>query len=223
MPPRTCVRRLSAAVDDATIFRVRSLHLCRVPCASFSTTTPRTATPPKKSKVAAYQSTMPKKGRKTLRIKKDAPPHDPTIGTAEERKAFKTRIVLSNTNANDVPGLQDLGIDTMFSPDSRGKVFKLPGAVVDSLRTVGAFKRGQGWNNYKKPSFLMTQEAWDIGQSMQKNSVASDVAKTLRKIVVGERKSGKSVLLLQAMTMAFLQGWVVINIPECKHLHRYQL
>jgi small subunit ribosomal protein S29 len=166
--------------------------------------------------VAAYQATMPKKGRKTLRIKKDAPPHDSTIGTPEERKAFKTRIVLSNTNANDVPGLQDITTDNMFLTDSVGKVFKIPGAVVDSLRTIGAFKRGQGWNNYKKPSFLMTQEAWDIGQSIKQSSESGGNANSLRKVLVGERKSGKSVLLLQTMSMAFIKGWVVINIPECK-------
>jgi small subunit ribosomal protein S29 len=207
---------MSSVLDETAIQRFRSLHLHRITVASFSTSAPRTATPPKKGTVAAYQATMPKKGRKTLRIKKDAPPHDSTIGTPEERKAFKTRIVLSNTNANDVPGLQDLTTDNMFLTDSVGKVFKIPGAVVDSLRTVGAFKRGQGWNNYKKPSFLMTQEAWDIGQSIKQSSESGNNAESLRKVLVGERKSGKSVLLLQTMSMAFIKGWVVINIPECK-------
>lgn len=42
--------------------------------------------------------------------------------------------------------------------------------------------------------------------------------KTSRKVVVGEKGAGKSVYLLQAMTMAFQRGWVVINLPEAREL-----
>jgi small subunit ribosomal protein S29 len=41
--------------------------------------------------------------------------------------------------------------------------------------------------------------------------------RSLRRILSGERMSGKSTLLLQGLTMAFLRGWFVINLPEGKH------
>ena len=39
-------------------------------------------------------------------------------------------------------------------------------------------------------------------------------AHTARRVLVGERGSGKSFLALQAMMMGFLRRWTVINIPE---------
>ena len=40
--------------------------------------------------------------------------------------------------------------------------------------------------------------------------------KVVRQVLAGGRISGKSLLLLQAMSMAYLNRWVVINIPEGK-------
>lgn len=214
MTPRISIHRLSLALDNPILSRFSPLPVHRIPSSTFSTASCRLAPPLKKAKVAAHQAAGPKKGRKTLKIKKDAPPPDPTIGSPEERKAFKTRIVLSNTNANDVDNIQTLSTENMFLAESIGKVFKLPDAIVDSLRTVGAFKRGQGWNNYRRPSILMTQEAWDIGQAIKQSTEAGGESSALRKVLVGERKCGKSTLLLQIMSMAFLHDWVVINIPE---------
>ena len=37
---------------------------------------------------------------------------------------------------------------------------------------------------------------------------------TIRRLLSGEKWTGKSVLMLQAQAMAFLKGWVVITIPE---------
>jgi small subunit ribosomal protein S29 len=39
----------------------------------------------------------------------------------------------------------------------------------------------------------------------------------VRRVIYGERGSGKSVLALQAKAMALLKGWIVVHIPEGKH------
>ena len=43
---------------------------------------------------------------------------------------------------------------------------------------------------------------------------AGERKKTLRLVLSGERISGKSTMLLQAMAFGLLNQWVVINIPE---------
>lgn len=57
----------------------------------------------------------------------------------------------------------------------------------------------------RKGTLEMAKEIEDISLGRQ--------SKAIRRVFVGERGSGKTVMLLQAMTMAFLKGWVVINIP----------
>ncbi|KAG8525352.1 uncharacterized protein KY384_008996 [Bacidia gigantensis] len=52
-------------------------------------------------------------------------------------------------------------------------------------------------------------ETFEYATAMK--NIGSDTA---RRLIVGERGTGKTTMLLQAMTMAFLKGWVVINIPE---------
>jgi len=42
--------------------------------------------------------------------------------------------------------------------------------------------------------------------------------KTSRTVIDGERGAGKSLMLLQAMTTAFVKGWIVIHIPEAQEL-----
>lgn len=93
----------------------------------------------------------------------------------------------------------------------------LPDEVVDSLRAVEAFKVGQGWGFFRKPATLIRGEAFKLGKSMD------DMAKSnagqgeiFRRVIHGDRATGKSVLLLQAMAMAFLKGWIVISIPEAR-------
>jgi len=102
----------------------------------------------------------------------------------------------------------------------------LPDELVDSLRAVEAFKVNQGWSFFRKPATLIREEAFEMSRLM--DEIAAKVpderlegsggedqrGKTIRRIIYGERAAGKSVLLLQSMSMAFLKGWVVINIPE---------
>lgn len=134
----------------------------------------------------------------------------PAIG---ERKAIRKRIVLSNTNALEVQGLNDITAQSMTDENLRGHVLGIPGPVVDQLRAVEAFKVAQGWPLFRRPAMLMRKDTLELAKEIEDISARTQ-DKIIRRVLVGERGSGKTVMLLQAMTMAFLKGWVVINIPE---------
>ncbi|KAB8337126.1 hypothetical protein FH972_021430 [Carpinus fangiana] len=178
--------------------------------ATFSTSASLQATnPPKKG------AQMAQKGKKTLNIKGKKK----TVGKTYkkpapgERKAMRKRVVLSNTNAFEVDGLVDLNGDIIADASLQGQMVGFPGELVDNLRAVEAFKPSQGWGFFRRPAALMRKETLEFG-----NFISSNPKQTKRKLLVGDRGSGKSVLMLQAQAMAFLKGWVVINIPECQEL-----
>jgi small subunit ribosomal protein S29 len=217
MPPRLPLRSLPRSIDAACLLRRNP------PVAPFSSTSRLKAQAPGAKKKTGTRQTQgpPKKGVKNLVLKKKAraighnPPHE------GERKAFKNRIILSNTNAQEVPDLHDLSVENMADNATLGKVMAIPGPVVDSLRTLGAFKRNQGWSNYRRPACLVTEDSWNLGKIMEdlgsnSHGNGDSSSNSIRRVISGQRKSGKSVLLLQAMAMAILRKWVVINIPECK-------
>lgn len=116
----------------------------------------------------------------------------------------------------------------MTSTEIKGQVLGLPNEIVDSLRAVEAFKVGQGWGYFRRPACLVREEAVELARVMEEigrkpeekdervegSGVGDFTGQTLRKLVSGERGVGKSVLLLQAMAMAFSKGWVVVSLPE---------
>lgn len=85
---------------------------------------------------------------------------------------------------------------------------------MDQLRAVEAFKTTQSWGLFQSPGTLMRRETVDMGKLIADMSEEGGSRKTVRRVLVGEKGSGKSMMLLQAMTMAFLKGWTVINLPE---------
>jgi len=183
-------------------------HVFGTPSAAFSTTTSleKAGTPAGRKLVGGAQ-----KGKKTLRLG-GGKRGEPTKGKAPapgERKAIRKRIVLSNTNAFEVPGIQDWSADNLAEESALGTIVALPGTTVDSLRAIEAFKATQGWGFFARPTTLVRAETLELARHIKNAN-----GKTLRKLVVGERGSGKSVLALQAQTMALLNGWVVIHIPE---------
>lgn len=132
-----------------------------------------------------------------------------------DRKAMRKRIVLSNTNALVVPGLRDLNVDNMADGASQGSVLAIPGPMLDPLRAVEAFKPTQRWSMFRRPATVWRSETIRMASMLQ--SVDSrEKKRSIRKIIVGARGCGKTVLLLQAMAMAFLRGWIVINLPDGK-------
>lgn len=113
--------------------------------------------------------------------------------------------------------MQELGAETMIDMRLRGQVLGIPGPVVDQLRAIEAFKVTQGWGMFRRPGVLMRRESVEMGKTVESLS-DEKLGSTVRRVLSGERGSGKSMLLLQAMAMAFVKGWVVISIPEGAYL-----
>lgn len=119
--------------------------------------------------------------------------------------------MLSNTNALEVKGIEDFNESLMTEIGSVGKVVGIPGALVDRLRAVQAFKPSQAWSLFRRPAMVVRDETVEYGNLMLE--LAGNKS-SVRKVLVGERGSGKSIMLLQAMAMAMLKSWVVISIPD---------
>ncbi|PSR82737.1 mitochondrial ribosomal protein [Coniella lustricola] len=132
-----------------------------------------------------------------------------------ERKAFRKRIVLSNNNALPVRGLELMSPARLASQESAGHVLKIPDHLIDRLRAVEAFKSSQTWEFFHSPHMLVRPETVHIcermGESVKDGSTA-------RIVVSGGKAAGKSMTLLQAQIYAFMEKWVVINIPEAQEL-----
>jgi small subunit ribosomal protein S29 len=196
--------------------------------AKFSTTPASHSGIQKKQRSPSHQN-LPTKGKKVLNIKKRDPSKKTRI-PLEQKRALQKRIVLSNANASQVGWLQDLSKENMSKESVEGKVYGLPDVVVDALRLVKAFKVGQGWASYRRPASLIRREAWQLGRAMQAivgDQISGDQAaqpgQTVKRVIYGPRGAGKSVVLLQVMTMAFLRGWIVINIPEGMLFHHCRI
>ena len=193
---------------------IKSRYPICLPTLAFSTTPYfQYPLPPKKS---TGVKVTPRKGTKALVIKKSKKQAEnrarrPAPG---ERKAMRKRIVLSNVNALEVPAMENIDTKNMFDRRLEGQVLKIPGPIVDQLRAVEAFKTTQSWGFFRSPGTLMRRETVDMGKMISDMSEDDRARKTVRRVLVGEKGSGKSIILLQAMTMAFLKGWTVINLPE---------
>lgn len=163
--------------------------------AAFSTTIPNLEVRQKKVQV-------PKKKKVVVHVKKPNP---------GERKAFRKRIQLSNNSALEVQGLASLEPETMARESNAGQMFALPSDVQDRLRVLEAFKHSQSWNLFRKPHLLVRKEVVQLASKLE---AAAQDKKPLHLVLAGERLTGKTVALLQAMTYGLLNDWVVINISD---------
>ncbi|CAN9394136.1 unnamed protein product [Alternaria sp. RS040] len=215
MPPSTCLRSLSQLSLDAGAHSCIAPRLLRPQTACFSTSAARYAVVQKKKGMTA----APKKGVKSLNTKKGRGSAAGDSGKRPaqgERKAQRKRIVLSNDNALEVSSLQDLSKENVLNEQNEGKVMGLPQEnVVDALRAVEAFKTTQGWSLFRRPAVLMRKEAIELARLFKE---AERSKKTIRRILSGQRMSGKSTLVLQGLTMGILRDWFVINLPEAQDL-----
>ena len=176
--------------------------------AAFSTSRSVAAAPPPTIK---SRRDLPKKTKKTFKKKTNVvAAKKPNPG---ERKAFRKRIQLSNNSALPVHGAEELGAETMASESSKGKMFALPDKVVDQLRALEAFKTTQSWSLFRKPHFLVREETAEL-IGLLKASV--EKKESVKCVLTGSKLSGKSLALLQAMTHALMNDWVVLHIPEGK-------
>jgi small subunit ribosomal protein S29 len=140
----------------------------------------------------------------------------PKLPAVGERKTLRKRLVLSNTNALEVQGMRDLTLENMGDDAQIGQVLGLDGKLLDQLRELKTFKSTQNWKMFRKPGTLMRRESIELGRTVMDVMAgrAEQKPRTVRRIITGDRGTGKSLMLLQAMSMAFLNNWVVINIPE---------
>ena len=225
MPSANCLRSFSQLSLDATAHPSAAVRLLQPRVARFSTSAARYAPlVPKKKNMAA----APKKGVKTLNTKKSKGGSGGDSGKRPapgDRKALRKRIVLSNNNALEVSSLKDLSKANVLSEANEGLVMGLPEPVVDALRNVDAFKTTQGWSFFRRPAVLMRREAIQLAQLFKKveEAAAGGDKKTIRRIITGERMSGKTTLLLQGLSTAFLRQWFVINIPECECINNFDI
>lgn len=176
---------------------------------------------------AAVQKAKPKPGMRqaapgkqkgaarTLRIKKKAFVKTGRPPAPGERKALRKRIVLSNPNALEVPGLVQYDAAAASDAANIGKVVVMPDQMVDQLRAVEAFKITQPWKLFRTPAILVREDTVALSKKITE---AAKSKKTNITILDGARGTGKSMLLLQSMATAFANGWVVISIPEAQDL-----
>jgi len=180
--------------------------------ATFSTSASLAATPIKK-RANTGRSNAPQRGS-TLRLSKNKVERTKKPPAVGERKAIRKRIVLSNTNAFEVSGLQDWAPTTYANEDTLGKMVGLPNDAVDFLRAAEGFKPSQGWGFFRRPATLIRKETLQLAKHIEQCAAPEGEKQTLRRVIAGDKGSGKSVLLLQAQAMAFMAGWVVVHIPE---------
>ncbi|KAL1975836.1 hypothetical protein VTN31DRAFT_4228 [Thermomyces dupontii] len=184
---------------------------------SFHTSAARYANPPKKK--TNVMDTGPKyRQSKSARMKKKTVVDRGKPPAPGERKAARKRIVLSNANALEVPGMQELSEATMADARLTGSVVSLSSTLIDSLRAVQAFKPTQGWSIFRRPATVLRRETIEMGQLINRITEGPEKGLSVKKIVTGVRGSGKSVHLLQAMAMAFLKNWVVFTVPDAQDL-----
>ncbi|KAJ4352704.1 hypothetical protein N0V95_004029 [Ascochyta clinopodiicola] len=219
MSSTNCLRSFSLLSRDAAAHSTAS-RLLQPRVACFSTSAARHANPQMKKK---NTTAAPKKGVKSLNTKKGKSAFSADSGkrpSPGERKAQRKRIVLSNDNALEVSSLKNLDKSNVLSPQHEGRVMGLPEPVVDALRHVEAFKTTQGWSFFRRPAVLMRKEAIQLAALFKEaeEAAAGKDKKTIRRILTGQRMSGKSTLLLQGLSMAFLRQWFVISLPECQDI-----
>ncbi|KAM3473457.1 hypothetical protein MY8738_008359 [Beauveria namnaoensis] len=155
---------------------------------------------------------LAKPTKKTFNSKKRAGIENVKKPAPGERKAFRKRIVLSSNGALAVEGMPRLEAGVAVAG---GAIVELPDTVVDQLRALGAFRATQSWGLFRKPHILVRKEMVDVVARLDEAVASKEPAKL---IITGSRVSGKSTALLQAMSHALTNGWVVINIPEAQDL-----
>ena len=192
-------------------------QLSFVPSAAFSSTVlrsypaPKAKAPPRNAVTRNVAPTHHVK-RSVMIKKKEIPKKVGRPIATGERKALRKRIVLSNINALEVAGLSDLSAANILEESTKGQVMGIPGPLVDQLRAVGAFKPKQHWGLFRRPAMLIRSEAVELGRRME--AIEKGDKATVRAIITGVKGVGKTTMALQAISTAFLRGWMVVAIPE---------
>ncbi|OAP56003.1 hypothetical protein AYL99_10155 [Fonsecaea erecta] len=183
---------------------------------SFHSSAVQFKSPLLKKKVSQSGTSAPRaRQSQSARLKKKSRdrPKLPPVG---ERRAQRRRIVLSNTNALPVSDMETWSKENMVDEKSLGQMMALDGALLDQLRDSGAFKTTQNWSLFRRPATLIREETLRIAKDMEAIKQEGGEKKVVKHLVIGEKASGKSVLMLQTMSMAYMNHWIVLNVPEAQ-------
>ncbi|KIX97859.1 uncharacterized protein Z520_06637 [Fonsecaea multimorphosa CBS 102226] len=183
---------------------------------SFHSSAAQYKSPLLKKKVPQAKPTVTRaRQSQSARLKKKSRerPKLPPVG---ERRAQRRRIILSNTNALPVSDVETWSKENMVDEKSVGHMMALDGGLLDQLRDSGAFKTTQNWGLFRRPATLIREETLRIAKDMESVKQEGDKKKVVKHLVIGEKASGKSILMLQAMGMAYMDHWIVLNVPEAQ-------
>jgi hypothetical protein len=213
-----CLLEMASNTTCLRLLRGRATSACgafsyRPQTAAFSTTMAAQKAPVKLNSGSNAGARRFEKG-KTIKLNKKAPPIPKRSPLPGERKAYRKRIVLTNDNALQFDGAQDLTAASMLDEANVPAMLRLPDKLVDQLRAAEAFKTTQCWNLFRWPHMLLRQPGQEIARRMQQDLAKKE---TTRLVLTGEGLVGKSMLLLQAIATAYCNDWIVINFPEGKH------
>lgn len=199
-----CLRRSLPAAEGRPVPR------------AFSTTASLSANPPKKKPVTGKPV---QKAGKTLRLAKTRRVETSRPPAPGERKAARKRVVLSNGNALDVADLPNWTSENVGRAEAlralEGQVVGIGPDSVDALRALEAFKANQGWHHFRRPATVVRRETVELGEALLG---VKDEKRVVRQLVHGGKGTGKSVLVLQGLAMAYLQGMVVVLFPEARDM-----
>jgi small subunit ribosomal protein S29 len=189
--------------------------------APFTTTTNLSAKPVKAKGPPPSSKTLLSKQKtqsNKVRIKKKVFVAPKPAYEEGERKMLRHRIVLSNTNAVPVE-LPEMTEELVGNLETAGSVFALTDTILDKLRALEVFETTQHWPFFHRPSTLIRTETTLIGVLLDNvDKLSKGEQLHLRYIIDGYYGSGRSILLLQAMTWALQKNWIVISIPNGKEL-----
>ena len=161
--------------------------------------------------ISAQTQPANQRGRSNLRLKKKRRVKTYKQPASGERKALRKRIVLSNTNALEVQDLPFFEHEQVADGSRVAQIMALRPETVDGLRAAEAFKPSQNWAFFRQPCTLVREQTIEMGRLLRE---AGEKKEAVRRIIVGDRGVGKSILLLQAQAWALSKGWVVIHVPE---------
>ncbi|KAF2708563.1 hypothetical protein K504DRAFT_482152 [Pleomassaria siparia CBS 279.74] len=143
---------------------------------------------------------------------------------------------LSKKNQGQVKGLPEEVVDSLraveaFKPTQGWSLFRRPATLIrkETVQLAALLKVAEGHVNSTEQAVEGREDgeavdgAKEVAEVTAEEAVAVAVAeegpkKTIRRVIVGEKMSGKSSLLLQGLALAFVRGWVVINLPDAQDI-----
>ena len=181
-----CISRSYLSIETPTI---SSPAVNAVQRAAFSTTPSLAANPPKKKGAVAKPTSRQGTTLRLSKNKRETTGRPPAPG---ERKALRKKIVLSNTNALEVQGLQELNVENGKAAklaEFEGQVLGLTDENVEALRALDAFKHTQGWNLFRRPATVIRKDTVAIARALED---AESGKKVFKRVLFGEKEIGRA-------------------------------